>query len=103
MNRAPSWQSVVVAVAVIALVGVFFVVGLRETDDTDDFLKVWAGLGTVVGVVAGAIPAFFFKTQAEKAVEQAQGADARFRALAATATPDQMHDARTMAPAAFSE
>jgi hypothetical protein len=55
MSQSPSWQSVVIAVAIIALVGLVFAVGLTQTNDADDFLRIWCGLGTIVGVVAGAI------------------------------------------------
>lgn len=102
------WQAVVIAVALIALVGVFFVVGIRETNSMDDFLKAWVAVGTIVGVVAGTIPAFFFKSQADKATDAASNAtadaakaDARFSALAAVAEPTAVKSAIDVAPEAF--
>lgn len=117
MSGTPSWQSVVIAVAIIALVALFFVVGLKETTDSDDFLKVWGAVGTIVGVVAGAIPSFFFKTQADKAtaqadkaLEQADKATAtatvqaeRVQALAGAADPEVIERAVAMAPRAFED
>jgi hypothetical protein len=115
MNRSPSWQSVVIAVAIIALVGLFFAVGVTQTDDTDDFLKIWGAVGTIVGIVAGAIPSYFFKTQADHAAAQADQATTqadqateaanrhaeRVQALAGAADPETVKDAVAMAPEAF--
>lgn len=117
MNGTPSWQSVVVALAIIGLVGLFFVVGLTQTEDVDEFLKLWGGLGTIVGVVAGAIPSFFFKMQADKAVAQADRAisraetatttamqlSERAQALAGVADAAAIERAVEMAPQAFQD
>lgn len=117
MNGTPSWQSVVVALAIIGLVGLFFVVGLAQTEDVDEFLKLWGGLGTIVGVVAGAIPSFFFKMQADKAVAQADRAisraetatttamqlSERAQALAGVADAAAIERAVEMAPQAFQD
>jgi len=117
VNGTPSWQSVVVALAIIGLVGLFFVVGLTQTEDVDEFLKLWGGLGTIVGVVAGAIPSFFFKMQADKAVAQADRAisraetatttamqlSERAQALAGVADAAAIERAVEMAPQAFQD
>jgi hypothetical protein len=117
VNGTPSWQSVVVALAIIGLVGLFFVVGLAQTEDVDEFLKLWGGLGTIVGVVAGAIPSFFFKMQADKAVAQADRAisraetatttamqlSERAQALAGVADAAAIERAVEMAPQAFQD
>jgi hypothetical protein len=88
-DSGPSWPSAVVAVAVIALVGVMF---WRAVDA--DYEKIWAGVGTIVGVVTGAIPAYFFR-------QDAQQANAKAQALSAVASKDQVQEAREFAPAAF--
>lgn len=85
----PSWPSAFVAVAIIALVGVMF---WKAVDA--DFTTIWTGVGSVVGVVTGAIPAYFFHTQARKA-------SARAEAIAAEASPDAVEAARKKAPKAF--
>jgi hypothetical protein len=85
-----SWPSAVVAVAIIALVGLFF----WKAADSDDFATIWSAVGTVVGVVTGAIPAYFFRQDAKKA-------SARAEAIAAEASPDAVEAARTRVPEAF--
>jgi SpoVK/Ycf46/Vps4 family AAA+-type ATPase len=62
MNK-PSWQSTLVALAFMALVGGIFVI-VFEKDGIDEALKAWAALGTLVGVLIGAIPTYFFGQQA---------------------------------------
>lgn len=57
-------QSTIVAVALIALVGVMFWRATGKTADKDLFPAVWAGAGTLVGVLVGAVPSFFFRAQA---------------------------------------
>jgi hypothetical protein len=86
----PSWPSAFVAVAIIALVGLMF---WKAVDN--DFTTVWTGVGSVVGLVTGAIPAYFFHTEAQKA-------GARAEAIAAEASPDVVQAARAKAPEAFS-
>jgi hypothetical protein len=89
----PSWQSTLIALAVIALVGVLF---WRITDgvDADSFAKAWAGVGTLLGVITGAIPSYFFRAQAEKASRRAE-------AIAAEASPDVIEAARRKNPSFF--
>jgi hypothetical protein len=90
MNSGPSWPSAVVAVAIIALVGVMFWKAVDE-----DFQAIWTGVGTVVGVVTGAIPAYFFRVDAQKAA-------ARAEAISAEAPAEAVEAARAKAPQAFS-
>ncbi len=89
MSDGPGWPSAAVAIAIIALVGVMF---WRATDG--DFATIWAGVGTVVGVVTGAIPSYFFRAQANKAV-------ARAEAIAAEAPAEAVEAARSKVPRAF--
>jgi hypothetical protein len=86
----PSWPSAVVAVGIIALVGLMF---WKAADG--DFTAIWTGVGSVVGVVTGSIPAYFFRAEAQKAA-------ARAEAIAAEATPEAVEAARTKRPQAFS-
>jgi hypothetical protein len=53
---------------IIALAFLVFVVAVLwlGLDHGTKFTTVWAGLGTVVGVLTGAIPSYFFKQQAER-------------------------------------
>jgi hypothetical protein len=89
MEDQPTWPSAVVAIAIIALVGVMF---WKAVDN--DFATIWAGVGTVVGVITGAIPAYFFHAQAQRASDRAE-------AIAAEASPADVEAARKKAPRAF--
>jgi len=62
----PSWQSTVIAIGFIAFAGfgLWLAVG-------HDFATIWAGIGTVIGVLTGAIPAYFFKQQADSQTRRA--------------------------------
>lgn len=62
-----SWQSTVIAFGFIAFAGL----GLYLAVTSNNFSTIWAGIGTVVGVLTGAIPAYFFKQQADAAVRKA--------------------------------
>jgi hypothetical protein len=68
------WPATVVALGFLGVVGLVLWQALPDSSTVDDFLKVWAGVGTLVGVVTGAIPSFFFKTQAEGATQRAAAA-----------------------------
>jgi hypothetical protein len=89
MGDSNNWPAAVVAVAFIALVGVMF---WKATDG--DFATIWAGVGTVVGVVTGSIPAYFFRTEARKA-------GARAEAIAGAAPAGTVEQARQAVPEAF--
>jgi hypothetical protein len=65
-TQGPSWPAAVVAVAFLALVGAIFLSAYYR-DGVDAALKVWAAIGTLVGVVTGAIPSYFFRAAAQAA------------------------------------
>lgn len=69
-DQGPNWPSAVVATAFLAAVTVIFVTVYMK-DGLDGALKAWGAIGTLVGVVIGAIPAFFFRQAAQKAQENA--------------------------------
>ena len=71
-----SWQSTVVAVAFLAVVASLMLVVLRKST-VDQALKLWAGLGTLVGVLAGSIPTYFFTDRIAQEQVQRQQADTR--------------------------
>lgn len=68
-STGPSWQSTVVAIVVLLMAGGIFV-AVFEKEGTDDALQVWAALGTLVGAVVGAIPAYFFGQQGTTAARE---------------------------------
>lgn len=115
-KETPSWQSTLIALAFILLVGAIFLV-VYVRDDIDTALKAWAGLGTLVGVVVGVIPTYFFgkaATEAQaKAGEQARSdlasekharelAERRNRAMMAAGGTKVVAKARAADPDAFS-
>ncbi len=62
-----------IGLAFIALVGaIFLVVYVRS--GIDDALKAWGAIGTIVGVVVGAIPTYFFGAAATQAAQKVSDA-----------------------------
>jgi hypothetical protein len=68
-QAAPSWQSTVIAVALIALVGAIFIV-VYLGDGVEAALKAWAAVGTLIGVLTGAVPTYFFGQQQAAQAQQ---------------------------------
>jgi hypothetical protein len=67
-----SWQPFAIALAFIALVGIIFVVTMNRMSNVDDFLKIWAAVGPIVGVVTGLVPTYFFHNSARDASARAE-------------------------------
>jgi hypothetical protein len=64
-----TWQSTVIAVVFIALAGaIFLTVYVRS--GISDALKAWAAIGTIVGVITGVIPTYFFGQQRAESAER---------------------------------
>jgi hypothetical protein len=91
----------------IFLVGaIFLTVFLKE--GTDSALKVWGAVGTLVGVLTGAIPAYFFnktttdtlKGQSDEFRERADVAEKKVEALVMTSS-DAAMEAREKYPHLF--
>ena len=74
----PDWLSklgpIIIGVAFLVIVVIIVFVLFRETSTFDEFSQYWGLFGTIVGVVTGAIPSFFFKAQADTAKQQADTA-----------------------------
>jgi hypothetical protein len=68
MDVNPSWQSTLVGLGFIGLVALMF---WRATEHLDQFDVIWAGVGSIVGVVTGAIPGFFFARAGHQAAREA--------------------------------
>src|SRR5689334_22466693 len=83
-TQAVSWQSAVVAIAVIAIVGGIAITAIVKYSTVDEALKFWSALSGLVGLVTGAFVTYFFsrgtvqQAQQEKsqAVQQTQAATA---------------------------
>jgi hypothetical protein len=114
-TRGPGWPEAVVAVFFVAFAGLAVFLGVEH----DKFLEVWAGVGTVVGVLTGAIPGYFFAkssqsttieaqqsaTQAQESANQAQESLEekvnKLTSLLAVAPPDIVDEAKKADPSAW--
>jgi hypothetical protein len=66
---------ILIGLAYLALVVFIMVFCAEQASDFDEFSQYWGLFGTLVGVATGAIPGFFFKTQADKADQRAAAAE----------------------------
>ena len=62
----PNWPSAVVALGFLAFVASVFLT-VYHRDGLDGAIKVWGVIGTVIGVLIGAIPSYFFHQAARSA------------------------------------
>jgi hypothetical protein len=69
--QGPGWPSAAVALGFLASITIIFVT-VYQRDGIDAAIKAWGLVGTLVGVVIGAIPAYFFRQAAEKAQDDAK-------------------------------
>jgi predicted lipid-binding transport protein (Tim44 family) len=97
-------QSTWVATLIVLLVGAIVVTALAVYN-VEDFLKVWAVIGTLVGLVTGAIPGFFFASSAQRnaqaSAQLSQQADAKLQTVLGLAPPDVLRSAQGMRPDLF--
>jgi hypothetical protein len=66
MQQQQSWQSTVIGLGFLAFAGFALWVAADH-----NFSTIWAGVGTIIGVLTGAIPSYFFKQQSDKATAKA--------------------------------
>jgi membrane associated rhomboid family serine protease len=85
-----SWQSTVVALALIALVGTIFM-AVFVVAGIDAALKAWAAIGTLVGVITGVVPAYFFKETADNERKERRLVQERLTAFMG-AVPTDVYD-----------
>jgi hypothetical protein len=95
-----SKQATVVAVSYVLLIGVIAVVALHEYK-VDDFLKVWAVLGTLIGVLTGAIPSYFFAVSADRAKQAQDKSDDQARTVLGLADAKVLEKAKDLRPDLF--
>jgi hypothetical protein len=87
------WPSAIVACTFVALVGTVTTAAIVRYD-VDAALKIWAALGSIVGVLTGAFVTYFFTSAAvagakeNTATAQAQAAQAATGTAAARALAD---------------
>jgi membrane protein DedA with SNARE-associated domain len=79
VDSSPSWQSTVIGLAFVGLVALMF---WQAVDDFNHFSVIWAGVGSIVGVVTGALPGYFFGRAGHQAAREAskKAEDASLRA-----------------------
>jgi hypothetical protein len=70
------WPSAFVAIAIIAFLTIVMCVALKRYN-MDAVLKLWAGLGSVAGILAGAFVSYFFTSQAIEVKVQAAQAQSK--------------------------
>lgn len=95
-----SKQATVVAISYVLLIAVIAIVALDQYS-VDDFLKVWAVLGTLIGVLTGAVPSYFFAVSAGKAKEEQDRAEERVQAVLGVAEPKVIEKAKELRPDLF--
>ncbi len=97
-------QSTWIATVLVILLGAIVVCALLVYP-VDAFLKVWAVLGTLVGVVTGAIPGFFFASSAQRRASEAQQGQRttqdKVETLMGLADPSMVEAARDVRPDLF--
>lgn len=93
-------QATLVAVCFIVLVGTITVTAL-EVYEVDAFLKVWAVVGTLVGVVTGAIPSFFFAVSTGKAQAERGKAEEKVQTVLGVSSPEAVAQAANLRPDLF--
>jgi hypothetical protein len=93
-------QSTLVAVCFIILVGAITVTALAVYK-VDEFLKVWAVVGTLVGVVTGAIPSFFFAVSAGKAQAERGKAEEKVQTVLGVSPSEAIAEAAELRPDLF--
>lgn len=97
-------QSTWIATILVTLLGAIVVTALLAYP-IDGFLKVWAVLGTLVGLVTGAIPGFFFAAHAQRGVGEARAgqlkSEAKLETLMGFADPSMFDAARQARPDLF--
>lgn len=66
-----SYGPILIGLAYLGLVVFIIIFCADQSDGFDNYSKYWGLFGTLIGVATGAMPSFFFKSQADKASETA--------------------------------
>ncbi|HEV7585798.1 MAG TPA: hypothetical protein VGO14_08475 [Solirubrobacteraceae bacterium] len=97
-------QSTWIATLIVLFVAAIVITAL-SVYKVDDFLKVWAVIGTLVGVVTGAIPGFFFAATAQRTAksvsENKAASDEKLQTLLGFSSPDALRAAVEARPDLF--
>jgi uncharacterized membrane protein YdjX (TVP38/TMEM64 family) len=69
----------------------------------EGFLRVWAVIGTLVGITAGALPAWFFAAAAGRADAERGRSEEKVQTLLAIAEPGLVQEAARLRPELFGQ
>ena len=92
-SGAQAIASSLVALGFLTLVAIIF---WRATELNQDFDRIWGAAGTIIGVVVGAIPSFFFQRQARSERTRSALLSDRATALATLVPPEYSKDVAKM-------
>ena len=92
MKDGPSVMSTVVAALFLALVAYVFWVATRAPFNKDNFQTIWTAVGPLVGVLTGAIPAYFFRAQAAAERQRNRELGDQSRRIAARVAPEMRQE-----------
>ena len=98
-SAAQAIAAAMVALGFLALVGIIF---WRATETGQNFASIWAATGTIVGVVVGIIPTYFFQRQITLERARSSKLSDQSTAIAAASTTEAVQEAKRLAPNAFS-
>lgn len=89
-----SWPSAAVAIALVVALAAMVVASIIKYP-VEEVLKVWSALGSLVGVVTGAVATYFFQRENVEATRRSeQRAWKTFRALREAIGPTAWEDAK---------
>lgn len=92
---------ILIGLAYLGLIVFLILFCADQSSSFEEYSQYWGLFGTLVGVATGAMPAFFFKTQADKAETRAEEANARANTIAGAADPQAIEQARSIRPDLF--
>jgi hypothetical protein len=93
-------QSSTVAVWALIVIGAIVVVALIVYP-AEGFLRVWAVIGTLVGILAGALPAYYFAAAAGRADEERGRLEDKLQTLLAIGGTELVREAARLRPELF--
>ncbi len=66
---------ILIGLAYLALVVFIIIFCAQQSETFEEYSQYWGLFATLIGVATGAIPSFFFKTQADRETERARKAE----------------------------
>jgi uncharacterized membrane protein YdjX (TVP38/TMEM64 family) len=97
-NGAPAAQAIASAIVALGFLALLALIFWRATEAGQDFDRIWGATGTIIGVVVGAIPSFFFQRQLMSERSRSALLADRNMTLAGTSEPEAVKRALDMVP-----